>query len=130
MPPWEPIPGETPIDDISGLKVPGIATRKELNRLEAENIKKAVLKYLAKRPSRRSAPFDLSWSQKLHHEMFGKVWKWAGEIRRSDKTIGVPWSQAAPMLPALLGDLVAWDENKIDLSEQAVLLHKQYTRST
>ena len=107
MPPWEPIPGETPIDDISGLTIPGITTRRELNRFEAENIKQAVLKYLAKKPGRRSAPFDLSWSQKLHHEMFGKVWKWAGEIRRSGKTIGVPWSQAAPMLLALLDDLVA-----------------------
>jgi len=25
----------------------------------------------------------------LHREMFGDVWTWAGEFRRSDKSIGV-----------------------------------------
>ena len=30
--------GETPLDDISGLKIKGIATRVELDELEADNI--------------------------------------------------------------------------------------------
>ena len=46
---WGFLPGETPID-VSGLKRKGINTRAELNRAEAENIRKAVVKYLAANP--------------------------------------------------------------------------------
>ena len=37
--------GETPLDDISGLKIEGITTRSELDVVEAENILDAFLKY-------------------------------------------------------------------------------------
>ncbi|MHC5015872.1 MAG: hypothetical protein ACYTGM_15425 [Planctomycetota bacterium] len=58
---FETVPGETPIDDLSGLKMQGITTRAELNQVEAENIRKAVVKYLARKPNRRIAPFDRQW---------------------------------------------------------------------
>jgi hypothetical protein len=51
----EPIPGQTPIDDISGLRDRSITTQAELNAAEAENIRKAVLKYLIAKPTKRSA---------------------------------------------------------------------------
>jgi hypothetical protein len=41
---FETLPGETPIGDISGLKIQGISTRGELNRYEAENVRKAMVK--------------------------------------------------------------------------------------
>ncbi|HYW79243.1 MAG TPA: hypothetical protein VE890_06670, partial [Thermoguttaceae bacterium] len=74
---WETIEGETPIDP-SHLKDRTIRTRVELNRAEAENIRKAVVKYLAGKPNRRLAPFDFSWFCHLHADMFCDVWKWAG----------------------------------------------------
>ena len=74
----EPIPGETPLDDLSGLRVQGITTKAALNAVEAENIRKATVKYLAAKPTRRIAPFDVAWMLRLHEEMFGDVWKWAG----------------------------------------------------
>lgn len=124
MPIRPPIPGETPIDDISGLKIKGVRTRKELNLVEAENIRKAVVMYLAKKPSRRSAPFDFSWSLKLHKVMFGDVWQWAGKTRTSDKNMGAPWEQVPALLYALLDDLAYWDKQAtMDILEQAVLLH-------
>ncbi len=55
---WDSVPGETPID-VSGLKRKGIHTRAELNRAEAENIRKAVVKYLAAKPSPRSTIYSL-----------------------------------------------------------------------
>ena len=55
---WEALPGETPIDP-SGLKKRGsVTTRQELAAVEALNINKAFLKYLAAKPSPRSARFD------------------------------------------------------------------------
>lgn len=120
---WAAIPGETPIDDLSGLKVKSVRTRSELNAVEAENILEAVVKYLAARPSRRQAPFNLPWTQRLHREMFGKVWSWAGRFRTRDLNLGVPWYQVPENLQNLLDDLRAWDRNGDPLMEQAARLH-------
>lgn len=117
------LPGETPIDDVSGLKVKGITKRAELNIHEAKNIVLAAVKYLSKKPSRRSARFDYSWCLRLHREMFGKVWKWAGTLRTGNLNIGVPWSQIETRLYGLMGDLPLWGQGGMDLLEQAAMLH-------
>ena len=118
-----PIPGETPIDDLSGLKVKGISTRAQLNEVEAENIRKATVKYLAAKPTRRMAGFDLPWALRLHLEMFGDVWAWAGTVRTTDTNIGVPPEQIQVRLKCLLDDLAFWEKQKLDLMEQTAMLH-------
>ena len=121
---WQTLPGEAPIDDISGLKVSGVATRSELNKIEAENIRKAVVKYLAAKPSRRTAPFDLPWVLQLHREMFGDVWARAGTIRTTvTNSIGVGPKQIEVGLAALLDDLAFWQQQGEDELKQAVMLH-------
>ena len=123
MPEWDGIPGETPIDP-SGLKNPGtIRTRRELAAAEAFNIGKAVLKYLAARPSRRSAPFDYEWILELHREMFGDVWTWAGVVRTRELNLGVRPHQIVDQLAALVGDLGSWSGFGHPLDVQAVWLH-------
>lgn len=117
------IPGETPIDDISGLKIKGLSTRGELNQVEAENVRKAIVKYLSGKPTRNLAPFDLSWALKLHKEMFGDVWTWAGEIRKTDLNIGVAWHQVEICLHELLVNAAHWDQLGTDLVEQSAMLH-------
>jgi hypothetical protein len=42
---WNLVPGETPID-TSGMKLKGIGSRSVLNGFEAENLRKAVVKFL------------------------------------------------------------------------------------
>ena len=120
---WQTLPGETPIDDISGLKVKGITTRSELNKVEAENIRKVVVKYLAAKPSRRAARFDLRWVLHLHLEMFGDVWTWAGRVRSSATNIGVAPRDIEVSLKNLMDELALWKRQGMDLLEQAVLLH-------
>ncbi len=120
---WQTLPGETPIDDISGLKVKGVTTRSELNKIEAENIRKAVVKYLATTPNRRTARFDLLWVFQLHREMFGDVWAWAGTIRTTVTNIGVAPNQIEVGLAALLDDLAFWEQQGEDELKQAVMLH-------
>jgi Fic-DOC domain mobile mystery protein B len=116
--PWAPIPG---------LNVRrNVRSREQLNALEAENIRKAVLKYLAKKPSSRTAPFDLSWAKWLHKEMFGDVWKWAGLFRTEDLNIGVKWQHVEMSLEILLGNLRCW--NQMPLIEQAARLHHEAVR--
>jgi Fic-DOC domain mobile mystery protein B len=122
--PWDPIPGETPIDDISGLIPKGIETRAALNALEAENIRKAVMKYLAAKPARRLAPFTLDWCYKLHRQMFGHVWTWAGTRRQTELNIGVPAYRVDTDLQTLLDDVHFWRKHPgMDAVEQAARLH-------
>jgi Fic-DOC domain mobile mystery protein B len=124
MPAWEPISGETPIDDFSGLIPKGIKSRVDLNLVEAENVRKAVIRYLAARPSRRQAPFTLGWCYTLHRQMFGNVWRWAGKRRESEVNIGVPVHRIDSDLQTLLDDLKYWSEhNDMPLIEQAARLH-------
>jgi Fic-DOC domain mobile mystery protein B len=122
---WQNIPGETPIDP-SGLR-PVIRkivhNRSQLNPLEAENIRGAVVKYLAGTPSRRLAPFTPEWVLKLHKEMFAKVWLWAGHIRTIELNLGSPAWRIQTDLHDLLADLHCWEDSNMPLVEQAATLH-------
>lgn len=119
---WQPIPDETPIDP-SDLKVKGVTTRSELNRLEASNLRKPMLKYFGGRPNQQMAPFDLEWSRGLHGEMFGDVWLSAGTFRRVQLNIGIDHSAIAANLAILLDDLQSWPGCGMDWGEQAARLH-------
>jgi Fic-DOC domain mobile mystery protein B len=90
-PGWLPIPGETPIDDVSGLLRSDVGTRRQLNQAEAENIAAAAAKYLVGRLTDKEAPFTFDWVFELHREMFGTVWAWAGKPRSHDLNIGCPF---------------------------------------
>jgi fido (protein-threonine AMPylation protein) len=81
----EPIDDATPLDDISGLKLPKnkVYTLKEIYEQEALNIAKTTIKYLSAPPSKKEAPFSYGWMMQLHKEMFGDVWDWAGNLRLS-----------------------------------------------
>lgn len=116
------IPGETPIDP-SGLRNRSITNRRELNVAEAECIRKVYVKYLAVTPTSKMAPFDLCWCQKLHQEMFGDVWQWAGQFRSHDLNLGVPFHCISETLLGLLQDLVHWSDYNMDWIEQAARLH-------
>jgi Fic-DOC domain mobile mystery protein B len=117
------LPGETPIEDCSGLKVKGITTRRQLSEAEAENIRKVLVRYLADAPSRELASFDFSWVLTLHREMFGDVWDWAGQCRTQDLNFGCHWLQINEKLYNLLEDLKFWEYQNLDLMEQVARLH-------
>jgi Fic-DOC domain mobile mystery protein B len=65
---------------------------------------------------------------KLHREMFGDVWSWAGEIRTCELNIGIPFLQVRQELHVLADDLATWREFKHDLVEQATRLHFRAVR--
>lgn len=128
-----PIDGQTPIDDLSGLRLRGVRTQGELNVAEASNIRRAMMRYLAARPSRRRAPFDAAWMVRLHREMFGRVWSWAGAVRRRELNIGSPPHRIEVELHELAADLAAWQaasprQSAMPLHEQAARLHHRAVR--
>jgi Fic-DOC domain mobile mystery protein B len=129
VPLFPPIPGETPIDDASGLKVKGVVNRTQLNAVEAENIRKAVVKYLAARPSPKKARFDYAWLLRLHKEMFGDVWDWAGKLRTCNLNIGVAPAAVEQSLYTMIENLRHRRTLKgFDVFSAAVDLHYQSVR--
>lgn len=102
--------GATPLDpnEIEGLRIKYITTKSELDRWEQENIQDA-LAWLDRR--RKTDILTESFIGQLHEKMFGKVWQWAGEFRKTDKNIGVSWMKIPTELRMLLDDVKFWIEN-------------------
>jgi Fic-DOC domain mobile mystery protein B len=87
--------------------LPHIATRAQLNEAEQQNITDAAAWAFGRRRDVLSEVFLLS----LHKRMLGKVWRWAGKIRDSDRNIGVAFHQIRPQLRLLIEDAQYWLEN-------------------
>ena len=114
--------GETPLDDISGLKIEGITTRSELDEAEAENILEAFLKYTVSVEQLGSVQFDTLFLQQLHKDMLGNVWSWAGEFRTTQTSIGIEAVNIRQALYRLMDDLAFW-ETSWDYKDTATRLH-------
>ncbi|MBI1327961.1 MAG: mobile mystery protein B [Alphaproteobacteria bacterium] len=116
--------GHTLPDDISGLKLKiPFVTREQINVAEARNIADAMAKLLV---NRHLPDIDIVTMQKLHRQMFGKVWTWAGEFRTVNTNIGSPATRIQEDLIILLHDLAAWDktlESGVRLHHRAVQIH-------
>ena len=114
--------GQTPLDDVSGLLV-DVKNRQELNDLEFKNNSVAARKYLLKNLTRKSAPFTYQWLQRIHKDMFGEVWRWAGVPRTSDLSIGVPKEKIGSEIHKLFYDLRQWEDRKGQPLEIAAKIH-------
>jgi Fic-DOC domain mobile mystery protein B len=114
--------GETPLDDISGLKIEGITTRSELDEAEAENILEGFLKYAVSAEQLDAVQFDTLFLQQLHKDMFGNVWSWAGEFRRTQTSIGIEAVNIRQALYRLMDDLAFW-KTSWDYEDAATKLH-------
>jgi Fic-DOC domain mobile mystery protein B len=96
-------PGATPLDaDELASLIPGhITTQGELNEWEQLNI---VQGDTWARKQRREI-LDEDFLRRLHQQMFGETWRWAGSFRQSDKNIGVDWLHIGVELKKLLDDV-------------------------
>ncbi len=117
--------GATPLDpdEMEGLRFKHISTRGELDQLEQANIIEGM-QWLAK----QKAPDVLTegFVRDLHKRLFGKVWKWAGQFRRTGKNIGVDPGQIAIQLRQLLDNAQYWVDNNTYLpKELAARFHHQ-----
>jgi Fic-DOC domain mobile mystery protein B len=120
--------GATPIDpnEREGLKHKHITTRAELDHLEQANIEEG-LRWLSR--ARNIDVLDISFLMTLHKQLFGEVWKWAGQFRTTGKNIGVEPSQIAIELRNLLDDVPYWIENETYPSlEIAIRFHHRLVK--
>lgn len=95
-------------DEINGLIPTHITLRRELNELEQKNILKADAWAFA----RKRNVLDLAFLCALHKRMFGTVWKWAGNYRKTDRNIGVNVWKIETDLHHILNDVRYWVDNK------------------
>jgi Fic-DOC domain mobile mystery protein B len=97
------------LEELADL-IPSLATKEELNEWERENILRAREWAIGDRTSPTDIASD-GYIRKLHLKMFNQTWKWAGQYRRTEKTIGIPFYQIRERLAALLGDVRYWIEH-------------------
>ncbi len=83
--------GDTPLseEELQGLKVPA-TNKRELNLFESQNISLAHTKlFNRKRKLSLNKILTIPFAHKLHIDMFGEVWDWAGKTRKTQKNIGL-----------------------------------------
>lgn len=104
--------GQTPLseEEKESLKIKSITTQEELNEFEQLNIEKAV-EWTIRSNFNPKKILTEKFVKDLHKKMYVDVWKWAGEFRKSEKNIGVKWSQIGIELKYLLDDTNYWIEN-------------------
>lgn len=115
--------GETPLEDFSGLLVPA-KNKQALDRYEFLNCLEAEKTYfLAIRVTDKKMPFSFQWLMKVHYQMFGKVWRWAGEPRKTVKNLGVEPHQIGAAIHRFSHDLKTWESSEEDPFKISVKIH-------
>jgi Fic-DOC domain mobile mystery protein B len=117
--------GQTPLDkeEKEGLKIKSITTQRELDEFEQLNIENAV-EWTIHTKFKPEKILTEKFVKDLHKRMYGDVWKWAGKFRRTEKNIGIPWTQIGIELKKLLDDTKYWIENKTFSSVEIAIRFK------
>lgn len=117
--------GQTPLEEEEkeGLKIKSITTHVELDEFEQLNIEKAV-EWTIHTSLKPENILTEKFIKNLHKKMYGDVWKWAGEFRRTEKNIGIPWTIIGLELKKLLDDTNYWINNKTFSPEEIAIRFK------
>lgn len=108
----EYIEGQTPIDEDEkeGLRIETTSTKAELDEFEQQNIEEAM-QWVFGRKFKPKVVFTEKFICNLHKRMFGNIWAWAGEFRKTDKNIGIDKFQIPIELKVLCDDTLYWMEH-------------------
>lgn len=118
--------GQTPLDEEEKRHlIPTILTHEDLDRFEQENILEARRWVMRKSVlASKQDIFTEKFILDLHKRMYGRVWKWAGQYRKSNKNTGVDYPHIRTELRKLLDDAAYWlEHNTYGVSELAVIFH-------
>lgn len=117
--------GQTPLDEeeTSGLRIPTIATRVELDEFEQLNIEQAV-QWTLGRSFKPGQVFTESFLMTVHRRMFSDVWAWAGQYRKTNKNIGTDRWNIPTELRNLLDDTRYWHEHDTYRPDEIALRFK------
>jgi len=95
--------GSTPLDPDEAIDLISshIMNQTDLNLWEEANITQAEL-WVNKRQFQVGTLLSEGFVRQLHRQMFNKTWRWSGTFRKSNKNIGVDWTQVSVKLKDLL----------------------------
>ena len=117
----------TPIEeeDLQGLIPNFVTTRADLNRVEFDNISKALPWGIRQaRALGTDGLLDDGFLMKLHYQMFGDVWKWAGTTRSRISNIGSLPESIVSETRAAFDDMKYWHANgTFGIDDRAIRLH-------
>ena len=85
-----------------------VTLRGELNELEQQNIAEANGWAF----ERKRNVLDEGFVRGLHRRMFNKVWRWAGEYRKTERNLGVQPHLIQPDLIQAIEDARYWVKHK------------------
>lgn len=124
--------GATPGEDISGLKLPQLKTRDDRNAAELEAISRAYDKYVYRARRKRSGTAWLTdvFIRRVHLDMFGDIWDWAGKYRTERLNMGMEPYLIHQQIKVLGGDFEYWNSVQctMPLLEVAARLQNRLTR--
>jgi Fic-DOC domain mobile mystery protein B len=108
-PSGEDLDGSTPLkeEELEQLIPSYITLRRELNEAEQANILEAQVWAF----SRTRDVLSERFLDSLHKRMFGRVWRWAGIHRQSNKTVGIDAYRIPTEFRQLLEDCRYWIDN-------------------
>lgn len=95
------------VEEREGLIPSYVTLRRELNEVEQAHILEAEQWAFA----RTRNVLDERFLTALHKRMFGRVWRWAGKFRRTERNVGVDPLRIATDLRQLLDDSRYWIEH-------------------
>jgi len=122
----------TPLEpeEREGLLQSWITYRNELNEAEQENIARGEA-WAHGRRQRRANLLAENFVRNLHRRMFGDVWAWAGDYRRTERNIGIEPHRIPNDMAMMLDDVRYWvahdtyavDEIAVRLHHRLVAIH-------
>jgi len=114
--------GQTPLseEEKEGILSKTISTHGDLDELEQANIESALLWVKGKKFNKEEVLSE-DFIKKLHKKMFGDVWRWAGDFRRSEKNIGISWTSIGVELRKLLDNTLFLIENEVLPSDEIAI---------
>ena len=108
------IPGATPGDDTSGLIQRQLTDRRARNAAELDAISRAYNKHIY-RARRKIAGTDWLTDElirRVHFDMYGEIWEWAGKYRTDSVNIGIDFHLIPEQIKLLCGDFSYWNSDK------------------
>ena len=125
-------PGATPGDDTSGLIQRQLTDRRARNATELDAISRAYNKHIYRARRKRTGTEWLTDEliRRVHFDMFGEIWEWAGKYRTDSLNIGVEFHLIPEQIKLLCGDFNYWnsDRGSMPPPEIAARLQNRLTR--
>lgn len=117
--------GQTPLspDDMEGLKLTWVATIADRDIAEQNNITTARLAWLTRQASVDEL-LDDHTVRRLHADIAGQVWSWAGTYRRREVNLGIDPAQVPMAVRDLVANAIYWLQDDDQRTELARIHHR------